>query len=337
MRKFSAVLLFSLGLAACGDDPSKTDDREQATLDVKSYINGQLDALYAAAVSLQGHAPQNAWSRESSPGQLDLMRADWKDARNAYERIEGAIAVLFEDLDYSTDARYEMFLEDNGPDDDLFDGANVMGMHGIERILWADQQADEVVAFESGLSGYVAPAYPSQDSESATFKGELIGRLVDDFAVMRDSFRPLALDSGDAYRGVIGSMAEQVEKVNLAATGEDESRYARHTLADMRANLAGGREIYAAFRDWLKDQPNGQEADTKIIERFDAIQARYAALPGDSLPPIPAGWNPDAPDTSTEYGSLFVFLVGESDETNPDSLVARMMAGAEILGIPTDN
>ena len=64
-------------------------------------------------------------------------------------------------------------------------------------------------------------------------------------------FEPLALDPAAAYGGVVGSMHEQVEKLSLALTGEEESRCAQHTAANMRADLEGGQAIYDAFHGWV--------------------------------------------------------------------------------------
>ncbi len=331
MKKCSLALLISL-TAACGDDPSDITAHDAATLEVKDYVTRELAALRNAAEALQSSTPASTWSPATHAAAVDDMRAAWKDARIAYEHVEGAIAVLFEDLDYSTDARYEMFLEE-GTDTDLFDDQIVIGMHGIERILWADAHPQWVTDFESTLTGYRPATYPGSDLDAQAFRAQLAQQLVDDFDTVHSAFAPLALDAADAYRGVLGSMAEQFEKVNLAATGEDESRYAQHTLADMRANLEGGREIYAAFRDWLRGEPGGTEVDTAIVARFDAVRAYYDDLAGESLPQVPAAWNPDAPDESTAYGRLFVFLLAESDTENPSSLVALMRDGASILGI----
>lgn len=155
---------------------------------------------------------------------------------------------------------------------------------------------------------------------------------------MRDQFAPLALDPAAAFRGVVGSMQEQFEKVRLAATGEDESRYSQLTLADMRANLAGGRTIYGSFAEWVRSVDGGAERDARIAAGFDRVAAAYAAVPGDSLPPVPEGWNPDAPDPShlaTPYGQLWQLLSTEADPAAEGSLVAAMNDAADSIGIPT--
>jgi len=288
--------------------------------------------LYDASLAIQTAAPETAWDAEDA---VDMKDA-WKDARGAYERIEGAIAVLFPDLDASTDERYDGFIEE-AADDYLFDGEGVTGVHGIERILWADTHPAYVVEFESELPNYVAAAFPALDDEAADFRNALVQRLVDDVGLMQTDFEPLALDPAAAYDGVIGSMAEQVEKVSLASTGEDESRYAQHTLADMRANLEGGLALYEAFQPWLLEQEGGEELDSEILEGFQRVSEGYDQFSGEGIPVVPEGWNADAPTDehlATEYGQLWSLVQAESDPSIEGSLVERMAAAAELLGIP---
>jgi iron uptake system component EfeO len=326
-----------LALVACqpADDTSPEDD---ATLAVKAYVTDELGHLHDAAVALRDAAPapdDDGWNATADADAVGRMRTHWSEARVAYERIEGAIAVLFPDLDAATDERYDGFLEE-GADDDLFDGEGVIGVHGIERILWADAHPPETVAFESALSGYQPAAYPTDAAQAAAFRDELVQRLVDDVAEMQSSFEPLALDPAAAYSGVVGSMAEQLEKVALAATGEDESRYAEHTLADMRANLEGGRSLYEAFVPWLTGEPGGEALHADVSAGFDRIEAGYADHQGDGVPPVPDGWSAEPTDEQrvTSYGQLFTMLEHEADPEADDSLVRAMIDAAELMDIP---
>ncbi len=325
--------------SACDGDDGADDPEAAAILSVKEYVSTELDALVDASVRIETAAPAadaDGWNVTADAAAVEEMRASWHDARVSYERVEGAIAVLFPDLDAATDERYDGFIAE-AADPDLFDGAGVTGVHAIERILWADAHPAWVVEFESALDNYVAPAFPATEAEAQEFKDGLAAQLVTDTTKMRDDFEPLALDAAAAYGGVIGSMAEQVEKISLGATGEDESRYAQHTLEDMRANLEGGREIYAAFVPWLREQDGGAEIDAEIQARFDAVAAAYDALSGDALPAVPATWdesNPTEEDLATEYGQLWQLLTTESDPTAPGGLTERMLAAADLMGIP---
>src|SRR4051794_22937519 len=103
------------------------------------------------------------------------MKVQWRLARQAYEHIEGAIAVLFPELDVSTDERYDGFVE-TAADAYLFDGEGATGIHAIERILWAGEIRPEVVTFEMGLPGYKAAAYPKTKQEADDFKNKLCQR-----------------------------------------------------------------------------------------------------------------------------------------------------------------
>jgi iron uptake system component EfeO len=307
-------------------------------LAVKADIDTQLGILADAAVALQNAAPAadaDGWNRRADTDAVSAMEREWKKARVAYERVEGAIAVLFPDLDVAIDERYDGFIE-TAPDDNLFDGSGVTGMHGIERILWSDRIPTHVLAFEEALPHYRAAAFPTTQQQAADFKDGLVGRLVSETAQMRDDFAPLALDASAAFRGVIGSLEEQLEKVALASTGEDESRYAQHTLADMRANLAGGRSTWEHFRASVSEA-GGEDVVARVDAGFARVQAAYDDLDGDAIPAVPATWNqesPSADDLSTPYGRLFALLSTEADPDDADSLVTAMNAAADLLGIP---
>ena len=336
----AVALLPTLALLAVGchyDNDKAADPEAEAVLAVKAYVGDELSGLAAASVDLCGELPtadDDGWTYAADSLAVDAARAEWRRARAAYEHVEGAIAVLYPDLDFATDARYEDALAERG-EADLFDAEGFTGVHAVERILWADDHPAEVVAFESALPGYQPAAFPADADEATRLHDALCGRLVDDTATMEADFEPLALDSAAAFRGVIGSMEEQLEKVNLAATGEDESRYARFTLADMRANLEGGRAIYGAFQPWLAEA--APEVDTDVVAGFDRIEAAYADIEGDAVPAVPEGWNPDAPTEAqlqTPYGQLWSLLLVETDVAEPGSLVERMSAAADALGIP---
>ncbi len=334
----SLTVLALLG-AACSEDSSGATPEEQATLEVKEYVSGELAALADAALRLQEVAPEpdeDGWNPDDDTEAVDAMRAAWAEARDQYERVEGAIAVLFPNLDVAVDERYDGFIEEEGGDDNLFDGEGVTGMHGIERILWADSHPANVVAFESALDGYVPAAFPQGEQQAANFKDELAQRLVDDTETMRKDFEPLALDASSAFRGVIGSLEEQLEKISLAATAEDESRYAQRTLDDMRANLEGGEETYAAFRDWVIEEA-GEDVDEDVRAGFAEIAEAYDAIDGAAIPEVPDGFNPDEPSEehlATPYGELYLLLTEHADPVAASSLVSAMLEAADAMGIP---
>lgn len=332
-RALCAVLLLSVDLAC--DDPAPPPEpppRDQAILAVKDYVGQELDALAAAAEALQDAAPTHVWT----DAERATLRERWHTTRDHYERIEGAVAMLFPQFDRSVDDRYEGFVE-RARDPDPFDGEGVTGMHAIERILWAGEHSEAVRAFEARLHMGEPARAPATDDEARAFKEGLLDRLVRDCATMRDQFEPLALDPAAAYRGVLGSIEEQLEKVNLGGTGEAESRYARRTLADMRENLAGGRAIVDALSPWLEAQEGGPATLATIRVGFDRLEHHYDRIEGPALPAIPEGWprriRPSEAQLATEFGQLWLAVRAEADPDDPTSLLSAMVVGAEQLDI----
>jgi iron uptake system component EfeO len=320
--------------AACSNSDS-ADLETNAILDTKAYLTGEVEKLVTASEAMQKAAPEpddDGWNLQHDPEAVEKLRASWGDARDAYERVEGAIAVLFQGLDVSTDERYDAFIEAE-PDDDLFDGEGVTGMHAIERILWAGEHPKRVIKFESALPGYKAAAFPATKKEADEFKNKLMQRLVDDTKDMLSQFKPKALDASAAFWGVIGSMREQLEKVTLATTAEDESRYAQRTLADMRANLDGGEKVYAAFREWvIADASN--TADARIRAGFKTIGQAYDGIEGVAIPEPPEDFDtkdPSEADLATPYGKLYELLTTETDIKSKSSLISAMDGAADSM------
>jgi iron uptake system component EfeO len=339
-RGFGALAAVVLACASPGCGGDSPEPEQQALDGVTAFIESNMTDLADATAKLRAAAPapnEAGWSATDDAGAIATMKSEWKRARAAYEHIEGAIAVLFAELDYSTDQRYDAFIGDNGPDTNLFDDVNVVGVHAVERILWSDQIPERVKAFEEQLPGYKAAAFPATRQEADDFKNKLCAKLVSDVKLMRDQFGgSVVLDPAAAFRGVTGSMEEQLEKANLAATGEEESRYAQFTLADMRTNVAAGKKTFEAFKPWLRSKK--AEARIAAIETaFGRVDAAYSVLDGDALPPVPATWsslNPSAADLASPFGMLWSVLHVEADPEMPGTLVAEMNGAAATLGIP---
>jgi iron uptake system component EfeO len=336
MNQTKTFLLSTLTLAtACGLPPE-----QQALVDVQAYTQKNLDRLVSASATLCDEAPvasAKGWDvGGADKTKLDDMRTKWKLVRTPYENIEGSIAVLFPELDEATDQRYEGFLE-NTTDANLFDDQVVTGIHAIERILWAAEHPASVVEFEKALgSKYLAASYPKNQSESEDFKQKLCAKLVNDVTEMRRQYQSVRLDASTAFRGTIGSMAEQFEKVSFAATGEEESRYAQTTLLDMKANLAGAKATYEAFKPWLLSR-KGASLDDEIRVGFKALEAAYDSVAGDAIPQPPASWssvNPSLADQKSPFGILFLTVQEQTDAKKPESLVKHLGEAAELLGIP---
>jgi len=341
MKHSYSLALLTISLAACGDDPKPKTDKQyqdEVVASMQTSIGQDLANIVTAATELQVAAPTHAWDPVADKTAIDAMKAAWKKARIGYEHVEGATAGIFADLDVTMDARYDDYMTELAPDgdQDLFDDMGVTGMHGIERILYAPGIRPEVITFESKLTGYKAAAFPATDAEAMAFKTKLVQKLIDDAKSLHDQWTPAKIDLSEAYRGLIGLMNEQKEKVNLAASGEEESRYANITLFDLRNNLDGTKKIYELFRPWIMFK-EGAEPDGMIQGRFTSLAAAYAVDPGDEIPVVPEDWSNDAPtpaNLATPFGVLWKTVHDEVNPTTDGSVVFEMNEIAVLLGFP---
>jgi iron uptake system component EfeO len=333
--------LFAIALAGCG---AKSDADHQADVvqGMHDQMLTQLQALHDAAAELQAAAPApqgRGWDATQDAQAISQMKAAWQKARSAYELVEGAVAPLFPDNDYEIDARYDDFLADLAPDGDadLFDGEGVTGMHAVERILFADATPENVIEQESTLPGYTAAAWPADEAEAARFKDALVARLVTDTQALADQWTPQNIDVGGAFEGLTALMNEQREKVNKAASAEEESRYSQRTMKDIRDNLAGTRDAYALFQPWLLSKPDGEAIDAQIQAAFTALDTAYAKVDGDAIPRPPADWSSESPteaNLQTPFGQLFAAVNQAVDPNQAGSAVDGMNRAAEALGLP---
>jgi len=313
---------------------------------MRSSILTDIQALHSATSALAASAPaatDRGWDPSQDRVAIDATKAAWKDARTAYEHIEGATAPIFPDIDSSIDARYDDFLAalPNG-DSDLFDDHGVTGLHAAERILYSDAIPERVIDFESTLAGYAPAAFPSTGSEASEFKTKLLPKMVADAALLEQGWTPANINLNDAFKGLISLMNEQQEKVNKAATGEEESRYSQRTMTDIRDNLEGTKKIYALFSGWLKTKTNaadptldGPTIDAKIAAGFATLSDLYAQTPGEAIPPPPDTWsaeNPSEADLTTDFGRLYSGIHAAVAHDDPSSVVYNMNQAAAIFG-----
>jgi iron uptake system component EfeO len=355
---FGSCLVFAPCVGGCSSSssstpaaPVKTDDefKTDVTTGIQSTIAVQLYLLNKAAIYLQAAAPVTVgrgWDDTLDAAALTAMKEAWRRARLAYEQVEGAVAPIFPDIDASIDARYDDFLSTltaAGGDSYLFDDQGVTGMHAIERILYFKTTPAEVVTFEKALPGYKAQAYPANDMEAADFKNKLCAKLIADSKTLVDQWKPAKIDLATAFAGLISLMNEQREKVNKAATGEEESRYSQLTLADLHANLAGTKSAYGIFQPWVLAKTNadptkdGPMRDAQIQAGFVTLAAAYDANQGDAIPQPPATWsseNPTAADQATPFGKLFETVTTAVDPNRDGSVVFEMNVVADALGFP---
>ncbi|MGZ3455598.1 MAG: imelysin family protein [Polyangiales bacterium] len=325
--------------------PAQTDDsfKAQVTQGMHDTIMVELTAWRKAVVDLQNAAPTptgRGWDATMDAAAITQMKDAWRRCRIPYEHIEGAIAPLFPDRDASADARYDDFLVQllGKGDDDPFDGKGVTGMHAIERILYAKEIPAKVTAFEKSLPGYADPAYPATEAAAAEFKTKLIGKLLEDIDAITGEWQSAGnIDLGTAFVGLVSLMNEQREKVNKAATGEEESRYAQMTMFDLRNNLEGTMKAYEVFRPWILSKSNGTALDAEIKQGFADLGTAYAKFMGDAVPQPPDSWSSDMPtaaDLGTPFGQLFTTVRSAVDPTRSGSIVYDMNKVADLLGFP---
>lgn len=344
MKSFPSIVLLSLATfastASCSSGASDTDEKTKIAQGMHDALLVDLDGLLQAAIDIQAAAPTgHAWSATTDAAAIDKMRAAWARARTAYERVEGAIAPLFPEIDFAIDARYDDFtneLLNQGGDKYLFDDTGVTGMHAIERIVYADRIPKSVVDVESQLPGYLAAAFPASEKEAADFKNALCQKLITDSRTLRDQWSPQKIDLAGAFQGLVSLVEEQREKVNKAATFSEESRYSQRTMVDLRDNLAGTKSIYALFRPWLITKTNGAAIDGRVTSGLDSLQASYAQFPGDAIPQPPATWSsldPTPADLMTPFGKLYTTVRDQCSLTISGSLASEMNAAGSLLGL----
>ncbi len=336
MRHKLVSVVFIASLAACSDR-TDADFRADVSVTMHASINDDLTDLAQSMRRLQAAAPNRAWNPVTDAAAITDMKNAWKSARSAWEHVEGAIAPTFTGFNASMDSRYEDFLIGLGAagDANLFDGTGVVGMHAIERILFAAEIRPEIVAFESSLPGYTPAAYPATSNEAIAFKTQLVQRLIDDTTDLIDAWQPADVDLGAAYVGLVSLMHEQQEKVNLAVSGEEESRYANVTLFDLRNNLDGTQKVYELFRDWIHSKSSAETSDQQIRGKFVFLMESYKS--GDSLPDIPKDWSPEHPtqdNLRTDFGTLWQNIRTSVDLNTQGSVVYEMNRVATMLGFP---
>ena len=328
----------------------KTDAQYAAevTQNLQSTIAVDIDATIAALKDLQAAAPTPAdrgWDRTADAAAIAMMRAAWIRARQAYERIEGVVAPIFPFIDVPLDDRYEGFLATLGQAGDqyLFDGHGVTGMHAIERILYVDVTPARVVQAESVIPGYKAAAMPATAQEAADFKNALCAKAISDANLLKSQWTQVQFEPSDALVGLTDLMIEQREKVNKAASNEEESRYSQRTMDDLQQNLAGTKRAYQPFSPWIASKPapaaggkSGAQVDAEIRAGFDKLNQAYSATGSPSIPQPPATWsdNPSAADLATPFGVLYTTVRAAVDPNGATSVVNGMDTASNLLGFP---
>jgi len=350
--RVGAVLACSCALhtlTACSSDGSQTGSPSSASVvrGMHDSLSNDLQDLKAAALATQAAAPapaQRGWDAVLDRDAILATQAAWQDARTAYEHTEGALAPIFPDLDFSIDARYDDFLAELPQGDpNSFDDMGVTGLHGAERVIYSESIPEKVVTFEASLQGYTPAAFPATAEQAASFKTLLLGKIVRDADQFLSGWsNSQNINLSEAFQGLVSLMNEQREKVNKAATGEEESRYSQRTMVDLRDNLAGTKKIYAIFQPYLRSRTNpgdptldGPTVDTAIEAALAKLDALYAQVEGDAIPTPPATWSSEAPsaaDLDSDFGRLYSGIQAAVSSNDPDSVVVNMNRAASVMG-----
>jgi iron uptake system component EfeO len=337
MKRSRLPSMLAISVMAC-TATTDAEYRADVVLSIHESIARDLDALVIAARNLQARSPSRAWTAGDDAAIAD-MREAWKRMRTAYEQVEGAVVALFPGTDVTLDGRYEQLITsfEAAGDSYSYDARGFVGMHAIERILFAPLVRAEVVAFERTLPGYRPPSYPATDADAISFKTVLVQRLIDDADALRGQWQPTAIDLGSVYVGLMGVMNEQKAKVSLAVTGEEESRYANVTLHDLRSNVGGTQEMYGLFRAWILSKDAGEAPDARVLTKLGELATVYAAPASDALPDAPDDWSSSEPtpaNLATPFGTLWKAVSDSVDPRSDGSVVFEMNRIAAVLGLP---
>ena len=228
----------------------------------------EIATFLKASQDLQAAAPTPAgrgWDATQDAAAIAAMKDAWKRFASRTSASKGPLRHCFSSSisRRRTLRRYLVALKGAG-DTNLFDDQGVIGQHAIERIIFSAEIPTYVVDFEKALPGYAPAAFPATEQEAADFKAKLCGKLVSDITTLQSDWKPAAIDSATAFQGLVALMNEQREKVNLAATQQEESRYAQRTLADLHDNLAGTVNAYNLFKPWILSKADGAAIDASV-------------------------------------------------------------------------
>lgn len=341
-------LLLLMPLVACGagKTPSDTDFEAAVVGNTYQLLRVQVHALHQAAIDFQDAAPlppDRGWDAALDDAALVSMRNSWVAMRRAWESAEGVLPKLFPSSDGALDSRYEDLLAPSTDgaaapgDPDPFDGSGVIGMHAVERILYAHDTPPAVVDWEATqVPGSMPAVWPATAAEAAAFKTELCQQLVQDTATLVESLKVEAINLAVSFEGLTGLMSAQEEKVNLAADQEEESRYSLRTMDDLRQNLAGTIAIYSEFAEWLATKPGGLAINAEVEQALNMLGQIYSAVEGDAIPEPPQHWDsklPSTADQQTAFGVLYRAVVQAVDPNRTGSAVDAMNQAARALNL----
>jgi iron uptake system component EfeO len=337
-------LLFALALAApaCQADNDRVladaAREEEAIASTRALLVVHAETLHDSVVALCAAAPapaEGGWVHPRDDAAIKAMMASWQEARLGYDGLAGVMSRLPPERALDLDARYEQALE-AGPDPDPFDQRGFIGLHALERVLWAERVPAAVLAYEGTLEGALAPAFPASKDEATRFRDELCARAVEDTGAVEGEVEALSLDALEAY-AIVDRLADgQIDMLSEAGEQREASRYAGFTLADLRARLSTAAAVQAAFRPWLGTKSTGPHVDEEVQSALDRLDKQYAAYGTDALPAPPEGWSNTAfseEALKSPFGRLYAVVVNETNSDLDGSLTHSWHECATLLGI----
>ncbi len=337
-------------LVACSSDPEPKpkpapDAKKAVALAVRDAIVASLADTKRAATDLATLAPTPAgrgWNAKDDAQAVAAMRDAWRRMRASFALYSAATGVLFPDTLRSLDVSYDQAL--GGGDPDPFDDRGVIGMHAVERILFADVIPAQVTDFEKTLPSYAPASFPTNDKQAADFKTKLCAKMVADVTSLADEWASVDLDFGGAYLLIVTLLQAQRLEMDDALVKKEESRYAQTSLAELRANLDGTQRAYGLFKPLLVEKTSADPkqdgiAKSKTVEAaFGGLAAVYAGAPGDALPPLPpklaATGMLKADELDTPFGKVYRGVLAAADRSSDGSLADELNDMIEILGFP---
>ena len=265
-----------------------------------------------ARVDLQKAAPPTArgWDADATPTRSTAMKDAWLAARAAYEHARAPSRRCFPTSTPPSTRATTTSSPSSGR-------GRPGPLRRPRRHRHARHRAHPVCAGHSGRRRdarvHAARATRRQPSrrpsdEAAEFKTKLCERLVSDTHELQNDWTPQSIDLGGAFRGLIALMNEQREKVNKAASEEEESRYAQRTMADIRDNLAGTIKAYALFQPWLARRKTAPRS-TPTCLRLRRARQRLRGGFGRRHSPAARDWSAEKPsdkDLGTPFGKLYL-------------------------------
>jgi iron uptake system component EfeO len=339
---WSAVLSLGL-LVGCSTDGNRAvladEASEEQTLSAaKALIQSRFDDFAIATRALHDAAPDpdhDGWNADDDAVAVTAMRAAWLKARAAYTAVEVPASTLFPEIHRRVDTDYDDLIA-GGADPSPFDDHGVIGLQAVERILWSNAIPANVDEHEASLENNFIARFPGDADEAKQLEVDLLGRLAADAEALRDGWRASEIDVSTAYSTTTLSLQEQLGQLEEAGKGEGKARYSGGSLANLRADLAATRAMYAVFRPWILAKSGGAHTDEEVGKAFTRLTAAYDMAPGNDLPLPPPSWREADPSDAmlaTAFGLLFVAARDEANPSVDGTLCFEMVEGAGLLGV----